>query len=75
MVSQTYLSALLEQNKKTGTQLTITISHLIRTRESLGIINTNMMQQHTQMRQELQDRHQDITNDVNQCKCLVFLHI
>jgi len=35
-------------------------------RDAFGTTTVNMMQQHTQMRQELQSRHQDITNDVNQ---------
>ncbi|EJK61556.1 hypothetical protein THAOC_17936, partial [Thalassiosira oceanica] len=34
--------------------------------DALGVINSNMIKQHTQMRKELQNRHQDITNDVNQ---------
>ncbi|EJK76988.1 hypothetical protein THAOC_01211, partial [Thalassiosira oceanica] len=34
--------------------------------DALGVINKNMINQHTQMRKELQNRHQDITNDVNQ---------
>ena len=36
--------------------------------DSLVKMSLNMVDQHTQMRQELQNRHQDITNDVNQCE-------
>jgi len=49
--------------KKTHDNL---ISHDKWVTDSLGKINKNIMTQHTQMRGELQDRHQDITNDVNQ---------
>ena len=33
---------------------------------ALNTINQNLNDQHIQMRKELQDRHTDITNDVNQ---------
>lgn len=36
--------------------------------DSMNKMSLNMLEQHTQMRQELQNRHQDITNDVNQCE-------
>jgi len=39
-----------------------------RVHDALGVMNYNQIRQHTEMRDNLQSRHQDITNDVNQCK-------
>ena len=36
-----------------------------RIHDSLGVMTNNTIKQHTQMREELQNRHQDIANDVN----------
>jgi len=36
-----------------------------RIHDALGVMTNNTIKQHTQMREELQNRHQDITNDVN----------
>ena len=39
-----------------------------RVHDALGVMNYNQIRQHTEMSDNLQSRHQDITNDVNQCK-------
>ena len=39
-----------------------------RTYKALGVMNNNQIEQHTQMRNELQFRHQLMTNDINQRK-------
>ncbi|KAL7552860.1 hypothetical protein ACHAWF_016105 [Thalassiosira exigua] len=43
--------------------------------ESVGSVNVNMVEQHTQMRKELQKRHEDITNDVNQYTTCMANHL
>ncbi|EJK59231.1 hypothetical protein THAOC_20576 [Thalassiosira oceanica] len=40
--------------------------HDIWVRDSIEILNKNMIEQHIQMRKELQARHQEMTNDINQ---------
>lgn len=35
-------------------------------KKALETVNKNLLEQHIQMRSELQDRHQDVANDVNQ---------
>ncbi|EJK59753.1 hypothetical protein THAOC_19983, partial [Thalassiosira oceanica] len=35
-------------------------------RDSIGTLNKNMLEQHTQMRRELQSRHEEMTNNINQ---------
>ena len=56
-------------------QLSCPISHCFnltlqinRLRESISITNVNMVEQHKQMRLNLQDRHQQMTNVINRCK-------
>jgi len=55
------------QRPKFFSMLTLSLTyHILRADGALNTINQNLNEQHLQMRTELQDRHTNIVNDVNQ---------